>query len=648
MEGSWGLTRNQKKEIEATRDLYKNNFELFCKNELHIIDRDDPSGVAVKKFKWNVAQKKLNETVELIKLYNLRRSRELNKENPSVPVSEFPVEVVILKPRKVGISTWLQGRSLWRSEMQSNINCLIMAHELDSAKNIVAISQRFINLWEEGKCKFRKTIDSCVDNKIVWGSDPVTGKPWSSQIIVKTGGTRTKGTSRGYTYHFVHISEEAHFQSDSEVASSLAATVPFKETYEESTANGLGGMFYENFNNAAYIHDIMEGRVPPDWNGKFKFFFSWIDDPDYSKAITPVEAEAIKNTLSPREKDLIERFKCTTEQLAWRRYKIRGECSNQSIMDPEDYFNQEYPTEPVDAFVTSGTGAFALKPLTSMAFKNRMNPKPAWQGNISPAENGECYLQETTYESTCTMFKLPEPGCQYIMGVDTAEGLLHGDDSVISVWWRKSYDYIEEVARIIGKFEADELSTLAIYMAKKYNEAFIVPEANGQGSATTLFLQKSGYPFIYIRENPHRMGDTDQANTFVFGFMTNRASKPMLVASGQQAVREGKLWIRSKVALRQWELYRNVGGKFQAPTGEKDDCVMADLLAVWAHFSGSAPLSHKYMGPDKNNPDPKIVEMSDEIKASWEKINKIKRAHQASRMHRPVVRPLNDALRRFF
>jgi hypothetical protein len=397
-------------------------------------------------------------------------------------------------------------------------------------------------------------------------------------------------------------------------------------------------MFYDNYKNAADIESVMMGNIPPGWNGKFRFFFGWHEDPTYMLAITDKERAHIEQTLSPRESQLQNTFNCTFEQLAWRRYKIGSECSAQSVMDPEDYFNQEYPTEPDDAFVTSGSNAFSLRPLTKMHTKNRNDPYVAWAGHLSAIEGGECHKQETNYQPSCTMYREPVPGGQYVMGVDTAEGLQHGDDSVISVWHRKGAEYMEEVARVINKAPPDELASMAVYLARHYNDAFIVPESNNAGGALCLHIHRSGYPYMYIRDNPEKIGEQDKNHSFLYGFYTGSRTKPLLVSAGQQACREEKILIRSKTALRQWEIYKNADGRYMAPEGEKDDCVMADLLAIWAHFTHVAPLVRKFTDEEKRKLSGVTRDLSAEEQDLWKKVQKYKKDYADLQKRRRVTR----------
>lgn len=621
-EKTWGFTQGQKNEIAATRELYKNSFEIFCKNELNIIDRESPSGAGVKNFVWNDAQRKLERTISLIKLYNLRRSKALHEKDPNVVVSEYPVQIVVLKPRKVGISTYLQARALWRCEFESHIEAMIMAHEAAAAKNIAGISKRYISLWRTLPTDYRKTLIKVNDNRIEWGTDPVTGEAWGSKMHVTTAGLTQRGTSRGFTYHFVHISEEAHFKSESEVAAALAATVPYKETYEESTANGLGGMFYDNFNNAADIESVMQGNIPHNWNGKFRFFFPWYADSAYSLPITDTERSHINRTLSERELFLKEHFNCTDEQLYWRRMKIGTECTAQSEMEPEDYFNQEYPTEPNDAFVTSGNNVFSTKPLLDMHAAAK-KIAPHWQGHLSTVDGDDlCIKMPTTHEPMCIQYFPPVEGGQYIIGVDTCEGLKHGDNSVLTVWLRKSHEFMEEVCRVIGKAQSDDLARMAVYWARIYNDAFIIAESNG--NATNLYINRLGYTNMYMRENPEVIGGAGVGEKFILGFNTNLRTKPLLVSAGQDAIRHKRVTLRNRTAIRQWQIYRNVDGSYKAPEGDKDDCVMADLLAIWAHFTNQAPLVRRFHETHKEE-NAELKNLSAESKLLWEKVAKLKK-----------------------
>jgi hypothetical protein len=124
----------------------------------------------------------------------------------------------------------------------------------------------------------------------------------------------------------------------------------------------------------------------------------------------------------------------------------------------------------------------------------------------------------------------------------------------------------------------------------------------------------------------------------LYGFYTGSRTKPLLVSAGQQACREEKILIRSKTALRQWEIYKNADGRYMAPEGEKDDCVMADLLAIWAHFTHVAPLVRKFTDEEKRKIDGATRELSQEETIFWANMKKMKKQQADLQKRRRVVR----------
>jgi hypothetical protein len=66
---------------------------------------------------------------------------------------------------------------------------------------------------------------------------------------------------------------------------------------------------------------------------------------------------------------------------------------------------------------------------------------------------------------------------------------------------------------------------------------------------------------------------------------------------------------------------KNEDGKYTAPPGGNDDAVMADMLAIWAHFTGKCPLIRKL------NTD---IPSSDPVVMAWASIEKgIKKASRS-------------------
>lgn len=102
------------------------------------------------------------------------------------------------------------------------------------------------------------------------------------------------------------------------------------------------------------------------------------------------------------------------------------------------------------------------------------------------------------------VFRLPEPGVQYVMGADTAEGLQVGDDSSLTV---VNADTGEEVARLDGKYEPKAVFPALIdAVGRFYNYAPALVERNNHGHAVIGWLQDNGQIAVLEDEKDSREG----------------------------------------------------------------------------------------------------------------------------------------------
>ena len=83
----------------------------------------------------------------------------------------------------------------------------------------------------------------------------------------------------------------------------------------------------------------------------------------------------------------------------------------------------------------------------------------------------------------------PNPQHGYVMGVDTAEGLVHGDYSCIQVLDVRDG---EQVAVWHGHIPPDTLATEVYRLALWYNDALTCVESNNHGLTTIVQLRHWG------------------------------------------------------------------------------------------------------------------------------------------------------------
>jgi hypothetical protein len=598
------ITPEAEVQYARQRNRYKNDLKLFANEQLMIVDKHAPGGSALIPFDFNECQQALHSLIERVGDFNEMRSRALNEYDSHVPISRLPIEIVVLKARKVGVSTYFEARAFWKAEFNPHTNVLVMAHERNAAQNIVDIAQRFDVFWSPNtEIPLRRQIVRSSDDIIEWEAEH------DSRFVVQTAGKMGGGSSRSFSYQFFHFSEIAFFPADSEqLAAAMRAKTEFYEMFLESTANGEGNIFHDEWSNALYLEEALvlyeeKKPFPKWWNGKFKFFWAWHQDSHNRIPLLPHEKAYVEESLDEAEKQLIEDFGVNYEQLAWRRRQINGECSKQNRMTPEEFFRQEDPSTPEEAFVAKSPSVFDPKKINLMiGLTNKFfseGKKPFFQGFIlrdPEIDEGWKFRPASIIEgSQLVQWEPPDASKAYVIGVDCAEGLEHGDWTVISVFDRCDGTAIREVARYRAKTPAEEAGELAVFLAKLYEDAYIVCERNAPGNAACNAIVHLAYPHIYHARNIELFTDKENPEGFTAGFITNKQTKGMIVQHGITAIRDDQILIRHPDALKEWKIFANVNGKYGAPDGDNDDCVMADLLALFGSFE-APPL---WVGRDK-------------------------------------------------
>ena len=265
------------------------------------------------------------------------------------------VRLIVLKCRKPGISTYVEGRYYWRVTNRPGVQAYILTHEQEATDTLFAMAQRF-----HEHCP--QTVR------------PSTGKANAKELkfdILDSGyavGTAgTKGTGRGGTYHYFHGSEVAHWPNAEEHAAGVIQAVPDEPGTEiilESTANGIGNYFHRMWQQSE------EGG-----NEYRRVFFPWFMQEEYRKP-------ALDLTLSPEEAALTEFYKLDKGQIAWRRSKLIE-------LGSELLFKQENPANAVEAFQLSGSESFISAELILKARKTVCEPSGQLIVGVDPARFGD-------------------------------------------------------------------------------------------------------------------------------------------------------------------------------------------------------------------------------------------------------------------
>jgi len=167
----------------------------------------------------------------------------------------------------------------------------------------------------------------------------------------------------------------------------------------------------------------------------------------------------------------------------------------------------------------------------------------------------------------------PRPKNVYAIGGDPAEGLAHGDDSVIQVidcenGW--------QVAELQGKIEPFAFAEHAFMLGTWYNNALVGIESNKDGGANRV-LQELKYPNIY--KDVKDVGETYDKYTEKLGININLHNRHKLVAQSRHMMEEDLAKPHSKELVSQFEIFVLRNLKYEAIPGGHDDLVMAWVIA---------------------------------------------------------------------
>ena len=188
---------------------------------------------------------------------------------------------IVLKARQLGLTTWTAARFFLKTITRPGTLTLQVAHTQEAAEEIFRIVHRFYD-WLPDGLREGPLYTSRINAR------QIAFPELDSQYRVVTAGDRNAG--RGLTVQNLHCSELARWPGDpADILAGLrAALAPGAEEILESTPQGVGGCFYNEWQHA-------------DETGTVRHFFPWWMEPHYrGPAADPF-------SLSEEEKELAAR-----------------------------------------------------------------------------------------------------------------------------------------------------------------------------------------------------------------------------------------------------------------------------------------------------------------------------------------------------
>ena len=589
---------------------YRYDFEFYAVSCETI--RDKETGREIR-FRLNRAQRQLLEVLE--------RQRKAGRQ----------INVQILKARQMGFSTLVQMYMKWiQTVHRKNWNSVVCSADLTSAVNIRS-------MYDESMREMPPIAGVKMTLSPFAGTQNIKVIP-ERGCRITVGSAQRPETVRSQDVKMVHFSEVAFYphterNNPSLLESSIVSSVPnvpFSLIVRESTANGVGDYFYEQWNRAKKGESAYEAFFAP-WY-LLEIYEEELDGTYYAEGVHGKKrgsAADFIRSLSPYERELWAKSEeVTLESLNWRRGKLN------TMSNPEK-MAQEFPSDDIEAFVDSGTPVFrsadveglradctppaVLGDLAGRVEAGQAASDPMRRSDVLreirfvPDERatrlfreGDSITRGRSGLNKLQVWKGPDTtkrvSDRYIVCLDPQQGMSEGADyGVIKVWDRFpmiSGDGPEVVALFYGHLDKDVTIWKAAQVAKWYNDALLVVESNTYESGW-----KSGgegeFVFDVIADyygNLYSRTESDKVKEGVplrYGFQTNKNTKPMVVNHYIGILREKAYTERDEETLNEARVYEvKEDGSMGAKAGKHDDRLMATMIGLYVCYKMAWPRAY--------------------------------------------------------
>lgn len=495
-----------------------------------------------------------------------------------------PIRVILLKARQWGGSTLIQDYMAWiQIFRKTNWHSAIVADVDDQARHIRGMFTRLAKLHPQEVSKITfMPYEGSHKNRLIK----------ERGCIVGIGSVQNPDNLRTYDFAMLHLSEAGLWkstlmQSAEDLAQTVRASVP-SEPYTliaiESTAKGVGNFFHNEWLNA------VEGK-----SGYTPVFVPWFeieiyqrDIDDYTKFIETV----LKNPKDDYPWFCWEKG-ATLEGINWYLNFKKTENYDEWRM------NSEFPTTPEEAFQSTGRRAFS--PIYVQRAR-KANCDPAWIGDVvGDATKGKDAFRNLHFvknpQGNLWIWTFPEEVrsdiTQPFGGFSDIGGRSQDADySGLKILNRAPMIEagVPEVAAVWhGHLDQDLFAWKAAQICYIYRRCLLAIEANslekdkagseGEHSLTILNEISEVYPNLFARVNPQKVRE---GVPVMYGFWTDRATKPMLIDGLNGALRDTLYLEFDRRACDEMDWYEvKQDGSYGAVEGKKDDHVIISAGAYW-------------------------------------------------------------------
>jgi len=417
----------------------------------------------------------------------------------------------LLKARQIWFTTYKLIDKLDKVLFYSNTNVNIVAHNREKLQEIFKkVKYTFENIPDKIKLS---------DGRI-W-EKPIPKYDNTNEYYFPEKNSTIKITldSRSWTLTDCHISEWAFIDNFRDM---LRATIPSAENADitiETTANGM--------------NEFKEFR---DTDDRFEeMFFPWFIDPEYQKQC-PEWRKCMEEL-----KYLQDKYELTDNQMYWYEEKYRND---------KDWTLQEYPSEPIDAFISSWRPFYDLHIIKDY-------PIVMW-------EEDEHHKWLIWYNKKKTN--------EAIFWLDFSEWLDHWDYTTMRIRDRQ----LKLIATYRWKIDPADMTKIVNYVRLNGIEWVIWPERNNHWH-TFLHASKDykRYDNIYIPKNDNEDDDSNKSGKR--WWETNLKTRPLMLDEHKELIKN-KLIEMDKELQDECYTFIIKNRKSQADENCFDDVVIADAI----------------------------------------------------------------------
>ena len=487
-----------------------------------------------------------------------------------VPLELFPDQVLLvddyenyneniaLKYRQAGVSTvtaaWSSKRLVFaRKERPEKI--LIIANKLDTAVEVANKIRGFTEQWPS------------------WVGVTFSAEKNSQRHFKLTNGCEVKAVAtskdalRGYTPTILIFDEAAYIEADEDFwAACMASLSTGGKVIVVSTPNGFDPIYYEIYDQA--LKGMNEFKISE---------MVWWKDPRYAKDLQLINVKDVIHYYLNRDEyhdteiiDYTGKEKNFDEvrELIKKGFKPSS-AWYESMVKKLKYDKRKVNQELECAFLGSGDNVFDSNLLEKIKNDNIRDP------------------ETTTMGGGLWIWKEPEVGKKYIMGVDVSRG----DSEDFSTFQIIDFDNREQVAEFIGKLPPDTLAEVCFKWGNMYNAFIVIDITGGMGVTTSLRLRELGYRNLYVDgiDISNKWKYDPKINDKIPGINFN-AKRVQIIATFEEYLRHGFV-VRSKRLLGEMHTFVYINGRPDHQKGQHDDLIMSVAMAIYVGESSFTQLS---------------------------------------------------------